>query len=408
MTVVMGLVLSAGALSARAYDAYEYFFWDDLRDWNTPEYIYNTACHTALPYNPFMPENLTTNGAYPPGWLRGVSTRDAWVKSYLDYADAHGMKVIFSCAELLKEVKNQPTVYSWNDLTKFINTFKDHPALKGWYLADEPTDNSLLEACKIGHDIIKKTCGSTKPIYLAFEYQALALNTAITYKDTYDIMMFDHYAVVTKEPEFNRLEKHSGHNWPGWKEYCTTAMAQASSLGKPFVNILQAQGRNRAESNYRLPTYNEERFMTFWSVLKGSAGVSFWAMDQLINDTKAYPGDPYPSNGAAWRTDVAKPVCQELDQLKYALGAGPVPNGVTCDNANILSKVYKDPSTGKYYLITVNDSTSASSAFTLSIAVPGKWSRLAEYRAGSIPVAGNKVSLGSYAKYQVRTFELVP
>ena len=412
--VVTAVMVLAGMLSARAFEAYECMFWDDLRDWNTPRLIDETACHTALPYNPLLPDNATLNGVYPPPyttraeWLAGGWTRDKWVKTYLDAAQARGMTVILSCAELLKEEKNQPTVYSWADFTQYVKTFKDHPAVKGWYLADEPTDNSLLEACKTGHNIIRKICGSTKPIYMAFEYQALVPKMAAVYQDTYDIMMFDHYICVTGEPEFNRFATWAGHPYPGWKEYCTEAMAQASALGKPFINILQAQGRDEASSNYRLPTYNEARFMTFWSVLKGSAGVSFWAMDQLINETKAYPGDLYPANGATWQIAVAKPICQELEKLKYALGAGPVLNGVTGKTASLLSKIYRDPATGKYYLLTVNDSVSAVAAVTLSITVPGHWSQLAEYGGGSVPVVGNQVLLGSYAKYQVRNFELVP
>ncbi|MCX6984053.1 MAG: hypothetical protein NT118_04780, partial [Lentisphaerae bacterium] len=345
----MGLVLSGWASSAKAEDAYpafEYSFYDDLVDWNTPAYINDTVCHTALPYDPFLTDNATPNGIYPPGyptreaWTDAGWTRDLWVTNYLDYADAHGMKVILSCKEFVSMINANPNnpETTWEDFEIYVSTFNDHPALKGWYLADEPTDDSFLASCTIGYNYIKSLPNS-KPVYMSFEYQSLALNTAINYADTYDIMMFDHYAIVKNEVEFSRFDT-TNPAWPGWKEYCTTAMAQAVSAGnKPFINILQAQGRNTDASNYRLPTLPEERFMIFWSVLKGGAGVSFWAMDQLINNCNAYSTDLYKLDGVAWLTDVGKPICQELEKLQYALGrvsasgavSAPVPvaNGVT-------------------------------------------------------------------------------
>ena len=457
----LGLLLFMGAASAKAYPAYEYSFYDDLRDWNTPQYIDNTSCHTAFPYQPFLPPpegqsgpDATLNGIYPPDWVYGVSTRDAWITTYLNDAQTRGMKVILSCSELVREIINPlrqpPDMYTWTQFTTFINTFKDHPALKGWTLADEPTneatDGLLLQACQAGANIIRNTCGSTKPIYMVFEYKSLPLGTATTYKDTYDIMMFDHYAVVTDPTEFSRFQYWSPSNkYPSWKEYCTQAIGQANTLGKPFINVLQAQGRKNNSGNMRLPTYNEERFMTFWSVLNGSAGVSFWAMDQLIKEADAYPSPTYPydfyhNDGDTWRTEVGLPICQELEKMQYAFGAvdalgrvsAPIPvtvpvtgaNAVTCANgANILSKVYQDPSNGKYYLITANNGrtayTSTIPSFTISTtAVPGNWSHLAEL--GVLPAGTNAITTpvtlggnvfsptGGYSMYRVRNFELVP
>ena len=58
------------------------------------------------------------------------------VNNYLDYAAAHGMKVILDCESIL--VATQATG-NWTGFNNYINTFKNHTALKGWYLADEPT-----------------------------------------------------------------------------------------------------------------------------------------------------------------------------------------------------------------------------------------------------------------------------
>jgi autotransporter-associated beta strand protein len=317
------------------------------------------------------------------------------------------MKVILSCKELLLDV-NAGT-RTWSQFTSFIDAFNSNPAVKGWYLVDEPTDTSLLSACQTGYNIIHGK-SNPKPVYADFEWQGVNLNAPYNYRNTYDVMMYDHYPYGIGEAEFMRFKDYPGvWGGKGWVSLSEAAMAQASLAGKPFINVLQAFKRVPSGWNgdwWRLPTLAEERFTTFWSVVKGSEGVSFWAMD-VLDQAAADATDLYPKDGTAWRNEVALPIGRELEKLQNAFDAGPVLNGVGDNSTSVLSKVYRDTENGKYYLVAVNSGDGIQSAlFNIDSSLDNLLKAVRLDGSGEIAISGGHFS-DTFGAYGVGTYELM-
>jgi hypothetical protein len=310
---------------------FENIWYDNLNAHTDPVGIYNMSSPTALPYNfeycnPDDPSQV------------------ARVQLYLDNAQGRGMQVILSCKEAL--VKAWDGRMTWTQFTNYINLFKDHPALKGWYILDEPIDVGIpATTCEYAYNIIRQN--THKPVYAAFYSKDLSKNAPYNYRNAYDIMLYDHYPFDTGEGQFSGLAN--------WKTETTNAINAAASANRPFINILQGYGKISGISNKRLPTYAEERFMMFWSIIKGCRGLSYWC-DDLLERSEAVIGAPYPYSGMTWKTNVGLLIGQESTALTPALSHGAVLNGVIDNHASILCNVYKDPDTGLYHLIIVNES----------------------------------------------------
>lgn len=400
MVVAAGLVLSMAASSASAF---EYSWYDDLGYWNDPAMVASVNCNTTISYT------LGYSDAGNPAQVARINT-------YLANANARGMKVILGCEATLHDV--HAGTQTWTQFTSFINTFNANPAVKGWYLFDEPGDTSLRSDARIAYNIIK---GATNPktVYAAFNGPGVDAGMPVAYSsanpslNTYDVMMYDSYPFGKGDPEFMRLE--SVDSWwggRGWKALCGAAMAQASLANKPFINILQAFKRvpdGRFGDWWRLPTYNEERFMTFWSIAKGNAGVSFWAMDALDRGKNvAYPTDAYPGTGTQWKTNVALPIGNELAQLQYALGNGPSLTHLTGSNSIVESNLYYDSRDGKYYVVAVDTlPVSNSPWFTIPSYVGSFSAAIRLDGSGSCPI-NNGMFFDSFSSYGVKTYWLMP
>jgi uncharacterized protein (DUF2141 family) len=382
-------------------DGYEYLWFDNLNSTTDPATIYNTAASTSMIYN-----NEYCNTSDP--------NQVARVQTYLDNANGRGMKVILSAKELLVKVRDGQR--SWTDFTNYINQFKNHPALKGWYLADEPYDAGVsLSLCQSASTIIRQN--SSKPIYMAFCNSDIDNSVPYNYRSTYDIMMYDRYPFEDDCGQFEGLEDEwftilGIKLWVekyGWKSRCEDAMDQAASAGKPFNNIIQSFGYVYGVISKRLPTYTEERFMCYWSILRGAQGLSLWMTDYMLWSS-AIAGHPYPYSGTTWQTEVGVPVGQELKQLKDALKAGAISGGVSDNNSSIMCNVYRDPRTGKYHLVAVNDSDGSSNVtftfnlpVTITTAVP-------QYGSGSHPTKtmSNNAFSDTLTAYEVHHYLLNP
>jgi len=329
---------------------------------------------------------------------------------YLKKANDHGIKVIVSVTDIVVA----GTEADMGALAAHAATFKSYPALAGWYILDEPpaNDQQRIANARRAYGILKAVTPSL-PVYMAFVFfnssASGLLDIPVQYKDAYDVLMWDCYSLYrddkgtppTYRPEWVDIED--------WRKGCLKMKGVADGLGKPLLPVLQGYGDNPQGHAVclRLPSKAEERFMVYYSMNNGARAVCFWEYAWLLNSVATVAPNPYLGTGEQWRTDVGKPVMDEMMLYAAAIDGGPVAGAVSGWDGGINGKVYRDPAFGKYYLLTVNTRASASAAVTLAIILPGNWSHLAEYGAGKIPVAKNTVSLGNYAKYQVRNFELV-
>jgi hypothetical protein len=395
MAIVAGFVLSAAAAS------FVPTWYDELRLEHLPK-LATDGCKQVVVYS--------VGGS-------GVSSADdhflnGALAKYLDTANTYGIKVIVSVMWIVQ-------AGDMSSLSAYAAKFKSYPALAGWYVLDEPSanDTDKIASAKHAYGILKGATPSL-PIYMAFmlfQWQVEkggVVDIPKQYKDGYDVLMWDCYSLYRGDKSIPPTYYPEWVDMGDWIASFDNMKVVADGLGKPLMPVLQGYGDNpRGHSCYlRLPSKEEERFMVYYSVNNGARTVSFWEFDWLLDSVATSAPNPYLGTGEQWRKDVGKPVMDEMMLYADAIDRGSVSGAVSGWGSGINGKVYRDSSTGKYYLLTVNTNASASAAFTLTIALPGRWSHLAEYGAGNISIVDNKVPLGKsgYSKYQVRNFELIP
>ncbi len=337
----------------------------------------------------------------------------SYFTNYMSQCDQFGIEVIVGIRSLGDDysgVDRDP--YTVSQLTNFITSIEQYSAVVGYYTADEPvyhSGNGLSVAdCQTKYNVIKSI--TNKPVYMTFCTADLNANNPWNYRNTYDVMMFDQYLFHIGEPEFDDLEdSYYGAN-NGWKSLVDRAFNAAQALNKPFINVLQAYGQPSGSTytTTRLPTYNEERFMTYYSLIKNGAqdgGVAFWC-ERWRNISAALPNEPYAGNGDQWLADVGVPVMDEMDILASAINSQEIPNAFTDSSADIIHRLFMGENSSEFFLLTVNKSQSQKNdAFTLNL--PINWTHLYCLETGNlVPIVNGQFSI-AYDKYEVKNFKLV-
>lgn len=335
----------------------------------------------------------------------------ARVRQYLDNANKQGVKVILAVTSLVRD-------NDMNNLTLFVEEFKSHTAVLGWYVADEPVPRKISASqCITAYNLIKQY--DNKPVYLAFCSFDIDANGPVNYRNSYDIMMFDFYPFGVGDHEFKNIETERKQFWSfltwrktdpawhknGWKVWADYAFCQARSTNKPVRVVLQAVGQAN-NWPYRLPTYKEERFMMYYSIDKGAKGIDFWSFYRL-KQTPAAKGQPYPYDGNQWINDVAKQLASEFNKLAAAVKDGPVPDSVFDSSSDINSKIYRDSETGDYYLLALNTrNTGKKIIFRLNLPTQFDYAIPIYEKRNRFTIMNNQFS-DSFDKYGVHNYLLV-
>jgi hypothetical protein len=333
---------------------------------------------------------------------------------YLDEAAKRGASVIVCVKELV-------AAQNWSALNTFVNAYKNHPALEGWYTADEPTDcGPSVSLCQTAYTNIKAQ--SNKPIYMGFCKSDLGeldkygggddpyTHAVYLYRNTYDILLFDRYPCEDDNSEFEGFPDQwilgIFLNHEGWVSVINRAKTHATAANKPWQTIIQAFGYGWGK---RLPTYAEERFMVFYARYKQlggfpeSRGIWFWADDQLDLDP----------NAAWWRQNVGRPIMEELNLLAPAISTAEITGGVSINNGNT-AVIHRDTTTtpNTYYVLAFRrNSGSNSSTITLypNVLEPGVTFTAAVplFENGQpISITNNQFS-DSFSSYGVHNYRLI-
>jgi hypothetical protein len=184
----------------------------------------------------------------------GPATTQAW----LDSAHAAGLKVISGVP--YEYVRDKDTAA----LQTFMNQFKDHPAVVGWFISDEPTDGYHDEAL-LAYNTIKAL--SSHPVSIVFCYTD---NKPNAFADSYNTLLFDRYPCRTGDSEFDYAR------FQEFKSFLDWGGSKATELGKPWMAVLQAFGGWSDTLEFRLPTSDEARFMTYYAIEAGASGALFY------------------------------------------------------------------------------------------------------------------------------------
>jgi hypothetical protein len=245
------------------------------------------------------------------------------IQAFLDASKKTPVKILLEISRPLVESGNISGVKD------FIRTYKNHPSVYGWYLYDEP---EIKKPSPLSPSLLKKVYTAikeedeSKPVALVFT----KIEKIEPYIDAMDILMWDCYPCKERVLEFQ------------WVSFYREALYKVISLAdvknKKFWNVIQAYGGN--QTDFRLPTKLEFRYMFYLSVLTGSDGLLFWIH---------YFSSPN------WNESVLYPTIQEFQEYIPAIvGGEDLSNTVQVNNSDIEVKLFLIPNTKKYLMIAVN------------------------------------------------------
>ena len=295
---------------------------------------------------------------------------EATIRSYLDAAETAGMKV------LLEPYRAKVKKGDIAAVTQFVRTFKQHPAVFGWYLYDEPAVKKAVspETLEFLYNAIKAE-DPNRPVAIVFAPSQIG--KMLTYRKAFDICMIDRYPLFYRKREFNNL----GDFW----EWMQNAASVARD--KKFWPVLQAFGEQedgKPKYRRRLPTVAEERYMFYVAVNAGADGLFFYGHHWTLQ---------------SWIDSVLKPLIREFHQYIPAINSGPLSKKATVNRSDMQVLLYQNPFNKNYLAIaihhgrgTVNPKIALDTSInTRSIKVVG------EHRHLSLTKGIFKDSFGPYA-----------
>ena len=216
-------------------------------------------------------------------------------------------------------------------LLSFNTSDKNHPAVYGWYLYDEPEVKKpipLSPQLLIGLYQVIKQEDRSKPVAIVFaDTRKIA-----PYIDALDILMWDWYPCHENEPEFHWVS--------GYRQDLYKVISLASTNNKKFYSALQAYSDKTLKLS--LPTQAEIRYMFYLSVCSGVDGILFY-MHYLSTNS--------------WNESSLYPMIKEFAKYIPAVIKGKnISGALKINSSDIQIKLFSIPNTKKYVTIAVNHS----------------------------------------------------
>jgi hypothetical protein len=274
------------------------------------------------------------------------------IEDWLDDAEDEGLMVsagVYPVDVLGKDV---------TAMQAFATRFKDHAAVDRWFIFDEPSAQ-YHDECQVAYNAIT-AIAQVQYVDIVFCYTD---STVSDFGDCYNTILFDNYPCRTDESEFTLARINdfkSKMDWVG---------DEAIDINKPWMAVLQAFGGRYDTLEFRLPTSNEARFMSYYAIHNGAAGIVFYPRYRTLN-VVARESQAYPDSGADWIDDVFEPMADEMQTLCEAIGHGTVGGFVSDDTIDVLGDLYQDPDTDTYYLVAMNV-MAGSETVVFTVSVPG-------------------------------------
>jgi len=278
-------------------------------------------------------------------------------------------------------------------ITNFINKFNSHPAVTGWYIAEELhwDANFNKTNTQAAYSLIKSL--SKKTVFVCFTGSVVQVFPGTTnyvmdqYTDCFDVFLFDRYSAKTvqpvpgaaSKPEFCHLEDtdplvnspSQGVPPSGYKSLVDKCGDRwMSYFNAPWYSISQACGRDMID--LRLPSLKESAFQNFYPLMKNATGFIFYRYMAAVTAVQNV-NDPYPGTATDWiQNDVYNKVAGVLRTIGRAVKNGEIVDAVDDANSDVSTKIFKEPSLNpsgndKYYLVSVNnEATSNSCSYVVS------------------------------------------
>ena len=296
------------------------------------------------------------------------------IQAFLDASKKAGVKVLVEISRPLIESENISGVKD------FIRTYKNHPSVYGWYLYDEP---EIKKPTPISPDLLKKVYKAikeedkSKPVALVFA----DIKKIEPYTDAMDILMWDRYPCKEGVAEFQWVSSY--------REALYKVISLADVKNKKFWNVVQAYSGN--QTNYRLPTKLEFRYMFYLSVLTGADGLLFWI---------------HYLSSRSWNESVLYPTIQEFRNYIPAIIRGEdLSNPVQVNNSDIEVKLFPILNTKKHLMIAVNQNQTQIN-FTVKL-TQGLAGKIVTFNKKIITKLSTEASFSTLLNpYEVRLYQI--
>jgi hypothetical protein len=197
--------------------------------------------------------------------------------SYLDRVQADGMKAVYCMNDLYPgacDFKDR----SWEGIRgnekiadAVVETYRNHPALLGWYLNDELPKSVRPELTKFYRRV--SALDTNHPCYIVL----CTMPEVKYFSETTDIMGVDPYPIpdspVTKVSEATDVATSAVKDHkPVWVVLEAFAWYQHRSSNPDRGHIPTAEEL----SSGRAPSYEESRCMTYLALVRGAKGIFYW------------------------------------------------------------------------------------------------------------------------------------
>jgi hypothetical protein len=249
-------------------------------------------------------------------------------KAYMDRCAELGMKVHYNLLSVSggggvgSKIDGLSDIEKKERLISEIKTFRDHPALLGWYISDEPNGKSITpEQLEDIYRTVKEN-DPWHPVSIVFMAPFLSSKK---YSDALDIVMADPYPI----PDL-----------PVTKPGDVAGQLRSEFKGKrPFWIVPQAFGGGELWS--REPTIQEIRSMTWQSIINGATGIQYFVRQGP---------NAFPKSVATW-SECGR-IAVEVAELTPWLLSDEEPLPVESNSKNVLvtSRVHN----GQLIIMAVN------------------------------------------------------
>jgi len=198
------------------------------------------------------------------------------LKSFLDTALENNIKVIVAIGSLLDMSGYNPSIYttsfSFEYFKSCISIFANHPAILGWYIADEPELHRSLHEQKIkdAYEFIK----NVDPYHPVFIVHCIS-PSIFNYEKYTDIIGVDPYPLPRTKKAINYFDSFNQISH-------SLDIAKLTDEKKPIMVVLQAfPWCYESDVPFRIPNEKEIKCMFYLSFIKGANIFLFF-----------YSGDP--------------------------------------------------------------------------------------------------------------------
>jgi hypothetical protein len=280
------------------------------------------------------------------------------------------LPVLDACQEAGLKAFVYPTLpfVNWkNGLTseivhKDIDARRNHPAILGWYVVDEPEGigKAPVQPVRDMYQMIKEY-DQDHPCTAVI----MSPRAAKDYHSCCDIMWTDPYPVPRQPVTYV-------------SEYVSGAVKNIES-DKPLWCIPQAFDwsvwNHGKVDNIHRPTDDEERCMTYLALVNGAKGIIYWAYT-----SSKYHITDYPEHWA-----YMKKLAGEISSISPVLVTPTVNGKLTSSDKNSVLQTMVKKSNGDWYVFAVNSSTSpCTGSFKLSGAKRAQLDVMFEHRSVSV------------------------